>query len=352
MDRRAFLITGGGAAVAAASVPGSPLQAAEPPVPALRADATVLRLAMDWPDTAGGPADDVHRLARRITVMTDGRVGIDIVAGSEPDADLRHGTADDDAGTHPAFAYFAGLPGGAGLDVHDFAHWLAVGGGQILWDDLSAGHGWVPLLAGHSGEAPPLWSTAPMATLGDFAGARICVPGLGADVVRALGAEPVALAQHELAAGLADGRVRAAEAGGLLSSLASGVARPAFHATGSGVNRHGTAFALKVRLSVWERLSQADQAIFSAAAAEAFQLSVAEARAHAHIARQVLETSFGVRFAPWPQDIAEAIDRVAEATVAHVAGHDAVAARIDHSYMAFRGAISGTSVPRRPASIA
>lgn len=345
MDRRAFLITSGGAAVAAASPPGAWAET-EAPLPALKADATVLRLAMAWPDTPQGPADSVRRLARRIAVMMDGRLGIEVVPGGAPDADLLAGTAHDLAGHHPAFAYFAGLPGAAGLPAHDLAQWLSVGGGQMLWDDLAGTHGWVPLLAGHSGEAPPLWSHMPVTDLGTLAGARLAVPGLGADVARALGAEPATLPAGEVASALSDGRADAAECGGLLMSLAEGLGRAGRHATGDGVNRHGTASALFVRQGAWERLSTAERAIFTAAAAEEFQLSVAEARAHARIARQTLEVSFGVRFAPWPADVAEAIERLAEATVAHVAAHDAVAARIDHSYMAFRSALYGAAAPQ------
>lgn len=284
--------------------------------------------------------------------MTEGRFGFAVASLDERDADLRFGTAHELAAQHPAFAYFAGLPGAAGLSAHDLAHWLAVGGGQMLWDDLAAEAGWVPLLAGHSGEAPPLWSKAPIGSLGELAGLRIAAPGLGADVARALGAEPTPVPAGDVVAALEDGRIAAAEAGGPLQSLAAGVQRAAAHATGDGLNRHGTAHSFNVRLAVWERLSTAERAIFAAAAAEEFQLSVAEARAHERLTRDVLARSFGVRFSPWPGDIQDAIDRLAEATVAHVAAHDSVAARIDHSYMAFRGALSGTSTPPRPTPIA
>lgn len=359
MDRREFLITTGGAAVVAAAPAAAP-QAGEPAPPPEDArplaGATRLSLAMAWADTPQGPADSARRLARRIEAMTGGRTRIEIAASAgrpDAEADLVHGSPHDLARLHPAFAYFGGLPGMAGLGAQDFAHWLAVGGGQMLWDDLSAAHGWKPLLAGHSGETPPLWSREPVGRLADLAGRRVAAPGLGADVARALGAEPVQdLAPHEAARALADGSVFAAEVGGLLSSLASGVPRVARHATGQGLNGHGTAVALSVRLPVWEGLPDADKAILAAAAAEEFQVSLAEARAHAAIARRALEASFGVTFAPWPADVAEAIGRVAEATIAHVAGQDRIAARIDQSYMAFRSAVQGSAAPRRAAPVA
>jgi len=352
MDRRAFLITTGGVAVAAAS--GSAAEAgASADAPSPGSGATVLRLAMAWADTPQGPADSARRLGRRIAAMTQGRYRIELAPADAEDplsqADLLHGTAHDLAPLHPAFAYFAGLPGSGGLGATDLAHWIAVGGGQMLWDDLAGRHGWKPLLAGHMGEAPPLWSRRPIGALADLAGLRLSAPGLGADVARGLGAEastplPAAVL---LASRLADGSLDGAEAGGALASLAQGVAQDAPHATGTGFNAAGTALALHIRLAVWNRLSDADKAIFAAAAAEELQASMAEARAHERIARDVLSASFGVQFAPWPGDVADALERVAEATIAHVAGHDATAARIDQSYMAFRNAVSGSALPRR-----
>lgn len=352
MDRREFLITSSGAAVAAASA--TPVQAGDAPAPAagapLPGTVPLLRLAMPWTDRPQGPADGAHRLARRLEALTGGRYRIEIAAsvGSVPDhdAELALCPTHDFAPLHPAFAYFAGLPGSGGLGAQDLAHWIAIGGGQMLWDDLSRRHGWKPLLAGHLGEAPPLWSRQPIDGLSDLAGRRIAAPGLGGDVARALGAEAGdAPPLRDAAAALAEGTLFAAEAGGLMTSLALGLAGTAAYATGAGLNARGTALALNVRLALWKRLSDTDKAIFAAAASAELQLSLAEQRAHAGLARRVLEAR-GVRFAPWPADIAEALDRVAEATIAHVAGRDEIAVNIDQSYVAFRNLLSETSTPR------
>lgn len=351
MDRREFLISSGGAAVAAASPAAAQTEAAPERAAREHEADNLVRLSMPWADAPHGPADSARRLARRIEVMTDGRYRVEVQTagdGVQGDADLVHGSAHDHALLHPAFAYFAGLPGSGGLAPQDLAHWIAVGGGQMLWDDLAGRHGWKPLLAGHGGDAPPLWSLRPINGLGDLAGQRIAAPGLAADVARALGAEAHEVrAPETAAAALADGSAHAAETGGLMTSLVSGIAASASHATGTGLNGHGTALSLNVRLSLWDRLSEADKAIFAACAAEEFQVSLAEQRVHEGMARRVLEGSNGVRFAPWPADVAEALDRVAEATIAHVAGRDELALRIDQSYMAFRSMLSGTPVPRR-----
>lgn len=355
MDRREFLITTGGAAVAATSpIAAHATDSGAATQTVHETGARVLRLSMPWADTPQGPADSLRRLVRRFESMTEGRYRVEILVqdqGFAADADLVHGAAHDFAGLHPAFAYFAGLPGSSGLGAQDFAHWISVGGGQMLWDDLAGQHGWKPLLVGHSGDAPPLWSRQAIGGLGDLAGQRISAPGLGADVARALGAEAVSVGPGDIAAAIQDGRVFAAETG-LMTSLASGVARTAHFATGTGLNGRGTALSLHVRLSVWESLPEHDRAILTAAAVEEYQASLAEARAHEYVARRALAASFGITFAPWPSDVAEAIDRVAEATIAHVAGQNALAARIDQSYMAFRSALQGTMPSKRAPGLA
>ena len=349
MDRREFLITTSGAAVVASTAASTVAGATEPEIaaPSVVGTRRTLELSMPWSDDGKGFGDSARRLARRIEALTDNRYRIEIheaqPAGTA--TDLAHGTAHDFAVHHPAFAYFAGLPGIHGLPAQDFATWLTVGGGQMLWDDLAAEVGVKPLLAGHSGAPPPLWSTAPLAGLSDLAGRKIYAPGLGVEVARALGAEVVSIDARNVSAGMADRSVDIAEWGGMLVSMAAGIPTHARYATGTGFSTAGTALALHVSLSVWNGLPSVDKAALEAATLQEFHASCAEARAHDAIARKTLISRFGVAFTSFPPDIADAVKRVADATVAHVAGRDAKSKRIDASYMAFRTAITDTESP-------
>jgi TRAP-type mannitol/chloroaromatic compound transport system substrate-binding protein len=349
MDRREFLITTSGAAVVASTAATTVAGATEPEIaaPSVTGTLRTLRLGMPWRDDGKGFGDSARRLARRIEALTDSRYRIEIhdaqPAGTA--TDLAHGTAHDYAAHHPAFAYFAGLPGIHGLAAQDFATWLTVGGGQMLWDDLAAEVGVKPLLAGHSGAPPPLWSAEPLTGLPDLAGRKICAPGLGAEVARALGAEVVSTRASDVATHMADRSIDIAEWGGMLVSMAAGIPAHARYATGTGFNTAGTALALHVSLSVWNGLPSVDKAALEAATLQEFHASCAEARAHDAIARKTLALRFGVEFTPFPSDIADAVKRVADATVAHVAGRDAKSKRIDASYMAFRTAIADTQAP-------
>jgi TRAP-type mannitol/chloroaromatic compound transport system substrate-binding protein len=345
MDRRAFLKTTGAAAAAATSAASASVVSASAALasPAAVSGIRDLTLGMPWPDNGQGFGDSGRRLARRIEAVFEGRVRVAISESSKssPDGfDLVHGTAHDWASAHPAFAYFAGLPGKAGLGARDLEAWLAVGGGQALWDELALDAGWKPLLAGHSGAAPAIWSKRPWRALSEFSGARVFAVGLGADVARALGAEPVSLSISEIVSGLSAESLQFAEWGGALQSLAAGFHKPATHATGSGLNGFGTALSLSVRLPVWDSLTESDRSRLSSAVAEEFRDSVNEAQAHEAVVREVLANTYGVKFPSFTDEIGAAISRVADATVAHLSAFDVRSARIDRSYMAFRSTTS------------
>jgi TRAP-type mannitol/chloroaromatic compound transport system substrate-binding protein len=328
MDRRDFLKVSGAAAVTAGA--GAVKAQAAPPI---LPGATELRLAT--PGQSDLPGFGPDRLARRIELATGGRYRI-VLNGSGPDADLTFADTGGQLNRHPAFAVFAGLPLAQGLDPATLQTWLAVGGGQMLWDDLAAGFGFKPLVAGHTGASAGLWATRRLEAVSDLSGARLHVDGLAADVVRALGATPMHLAAADLRSALAEGRIDAAEHLGPLAEVAPDLQPLAGRLYHPGLNGNGAVLSLDVRKQAWDGMGAADQAIFEACAAEAYQLSLAEAQAHALIAAQVVTP------AKWPvrnalgRGLGDALESAARDVVAGVAGHDLDARRILDSYQAFR----------------
>lgn len=352
MDRREFLKSTGAAAAAGATATASTAASAAQPAlaaPHLSKGLKELLLASPWPGETTGLADQASRLARRIEIATNRRYRVRLMpcrtGGLEAvmmaDADLYHGTEHHHLGFHPAFAFFAGLPFFTGLDAPDLEAWLTVGGGQELWDELAGEFNVKPMLAGHTGRWPGLWSRRAIDSLADLAGAPVCVMGLGRDVMRGIGADPVVVSSADIAPALDSGEIAAAEWGGALQSLAAGLPQVAKHLTGFGINTSGTAISFGVRASLWARMDAADRAIFEAAAAAEYRLALAEARAHEFMVRELFVDTFGVSLAPFPDDVSGALSRVADAVVAHVAGHDEQAQAINASYMAFRRAVSG-----------
>lgn len=344
MDRREFLRTSGGVAAAAVAAGSAAAASEQPDEGASRAaeDATVLRLAMPWPDDGKGFGDSARRLARRIEAATAGRYRIDIIEGVPSGieavrsgaADLYHVTEHHNVGLHPAFAYFAGLPWQASLSASDLESWLLVGGGQALWDGLAADFGVKPLLAGHTGPAA-LWSTRPLETLADVAGARIHATGLAAGVLKGIGAEPVPLAPQEIKGALASGALVAAEYGGEIAAMSLGLPEAAPRAYATALTAAGSALSLGIGQALWERMSEADKAAIAAAAAEEVRVTLAEARSLREPIAIAMTSRFGVERPALGADIRDAIARIGNAVVAHAAGFDATASRINASYMGF-----------------
>ena len=343
MDRRSFLKTTGGAAAAAAAAGTATASAAnEISSPSLRPDAKVLRMAMRWPDDGKGFGDSARRLARRIEAASGGHfriehveasnTGIDAIAAG--DADLYHGTEHDHVGHHPAFAFFAGLPWTGSLAANDMQAWLMAAGGSTLWDDLAAEFGVKAFVAGHTGPAL-LWSKTPLDSLAAVTGKKIFAMGLGAGVVHGIGAEPADLAPNQIKNALQSGTVAAAEYGGILAAMSMGLPEVAPVATATPLNGSGTAMSLSISKALWEKLGETEQGALAHAAAEEYATTIAEERAHRAPVMSALEDRFGVKQHVLATDIRGAMDRVGSVVVAHAAGHDEKAARINASYMSF-----------------
>lgn len=310
-----------------------------------------LRLVTSWPDDIAGVGGSAARLARRIETLTGGRYRVHVETGRAGGlAAVTAGVADfahvvhEPSDLHGGFAFFAGLPGYTGLAAHDFDAWIAVGGGQDLWDDLAAEFGFKPLFAGHTGRSAGLWSAGPIDGLAAISGKRIAAGGLLRDVVRGMGAEPVTIDAGRLPAMLREGEVFATEGIGTEAGLALGLAPVTKVISAPGLVPRGSAVTLAVRLPVWERMSDADQAIVSACAAEEVRVTLAEARALKRTLRRVLVENHAIGFGRLPQGFLGVRNSVSEAVVAHVAASDARAARINASYMAFRHAVAGAPV--------
>ena len=126
---------------------------------------------MPWADGVAGPADQAHRLCRRIATMSDGRIRVvpsfaiadGLAAVRAGDADLYFASEHDSRRAsrlrllrRPARRSRPGSP-------QHLQAWVAVGGGQALWDELAGDVGIKPLLAAHTGSrsscCPPSAST-------------------------------------------------------------------------------------------------------------------------------------------------------------------------------------------------
>ena len=345
MDRREFLKSTGAAAAAATTA--TAVAETTLAAPAVAKGLQQLRLAMPWADGVAGPADQAHRLAQRIASMSGDKIRLvpsfgvvnGLAAVRAGEADLYFASAHDNLDAHRGLAYFAGLPGDLGLTPNHLQSWIALGGGQALWDELSGDLGIKPLLAAHTGSRTLMLAMERIDTMSALTGRKAYVEGLARDVARGLGLEPVSMAPAELAGAMQRGYLLAAECGGAITSYALGLHAVAPYATGTSINRNGTALSLGIARTLWDRLGESDQAMVAAAAAAEYQLSLAEEEAHRPM---LYPDPAPERIWPLAAELSHAIRRVADAVVAHTGGADAQSRRINDSYAAFRSSVQGS----------
>lgn len=229
MSRRKFLAAAG--AVAAASTF---------PRPAISQGVRQLKLVMTWPKNAPGLGTSAQRMAKRITELSGGKLQIKVFGAGElvppfesfdavssGNADMYHAVEYYWQGKSKAFNFFATVPYRlTGAESHA---WMEFGGGQKLWDELSAGFNIKPFPVSSSGTQMGGWFRKPLNSLDDLAGLKMRMPGLGGQVLRQLGVTVVNVPVGEIFSSLQSGAIDATEWVGPWQDLAFGFYKVAKH---------------------------------------------------------------------------------------------------------------------------
>ena len=153
MQRRRFLKTSAGAALAAGSLSG----------PAL-ADANKFKWKMitTWPPNFPVFQLGVERFAKDVRQISSGRLTIQVYAGgelvppfetfeavSQGTAEMGHGASYYWAGKVPAAQFFCTVP--FGMNAQQMNAWMYSGGGHDLWREVYSDFNLVPFPAGNTG---------------------------------------------------------------------------------------------------------------------------------------------------------------------------------------------------------
>jgi len=131
------------------------------PAPAIAQGTRELNLVTSWPKGFPGLGTSADRLVRRIAEISGGRLKVNMFAAGEMVgafevfdavsagvADMYHSAEYYWVDKSPAFAYFCTVP--YGLTANELNSWIYWGGGQELWDELSAQYGIKALLASNT----------------------------------------------------------------------------------------------------------------------------------------------------------------------------------------------------------
>src|SRR5262245_11888997 len=174
------------------------------PTPMIAQGVRQLKMVTDWPGGTPGLHTSAVRLAQTIGAATGGRIKIEVFpAGSlvrafetfdavgAGVADMYHSFEGYFEGRSRALHFFAAVP--FGLTADELLAWVRYGGAQELWDALSAQFNVKPLLCTSTGCQMGGWFVREVNSPDDYKGLRYRMGGLGAEVLRRLGAVAVTL---------------------------------------------------------------------------------------------------------------------------------------------------------------
>jgi TRAP-type mannitol/chloroaromatic compound transport system substrate-binding protein len=336
MDRRRFL-TRSGTVVAAATTVATP---------AIAQGVRELKMVTSWPKGFPGVGTSAERLGRSITALTGGRLKVQVFAAEElvkplevfdavsaGVADMYHSADYYWEKQSPAFSFFAAVP--VGFTADEMAAWINWGGGQALWDELGGGFNIKGLLALNTGVQMGGWFTKEVKGPESYVGLRYRMPGLGAAVLRRLGAIVVNLPVGEIAGALKSGALDASEWIGPWNDMALGLQKVSKFYYYPGFHEPGSAAALGTNKKLWEGLSADDRNAITTAANAEYTLSLAEFNANNAKSLEQLSQDTSIEIRKFDDSLLQALGKASGEVLADAAQKDTLTRRVYDSYISF-----------------
>jgi TRAP-type mannitol/chloroaromatic compound transport system substrate-binding protein len=335
MKRRKFLYaaTAGGALAAL-------------PAPAISQGIRELKMVTSWPKGLPGLGTSAERLGRAITAITGGRLKVQVFGAGELvsafevfDAvsrgvvDMYHSAEYYWEKRSPAFNFFAAVP--FGFTADELAAWLHWGGGQQLWDELSAGFDIKPLPSSNTGAQMGGWFTKEVKGPESYRGLRYRMPGLGGEVLRRLGAVVVNLPGGEISAALKSGAIDASEWVGPWNDIVLGLHKASNFYYYPGFHEPGTMLSLGINKRLWDGLSAEDRSAITTVANAEYTLSLAEFNANNAKALDQLSQDKSIELRSFDDSLLQALGKASGEVVADTGLKDPLTRRVYESYTKF-----------------
>lgn len=345
MIKRRNLLGAGllGVGSAAASF-ANPEKAAEIGAPAISRNRRRLNMVTTWPDGLPGLGEAAVRVAQRISDMSDGLIEVKVYpagtlvpafesfdAVANGSADMYHGAEYYWTAKSTAYPFFTAVP--FGMTAQEIMGWIDFGGGQKLWDELSAQFGIKSFQAANTGHQMGGWFRKEINSLDDLVGLQMRIPGQGGDVLRALGGSAKALPGGEIYQALQTGNIDATEWVGPWNDYSLGFYREAPYYYGPGFHEPGASLAVGMNLRVWEGMTTGEQAIIKAACESVNHTSLGEFTHFNSVYLDILQREHNVQLRSFPDDVVKAMGEAAS-DVRRDSGKDGIEKRIYESFEA------------------
>jgi len=243
-----------------------------------KAKKVTLKLATSWPAHFPIMGTGVDSFAKRCFELSGGSLEIKIFpknilvpalqvfdSCSAAQIDAFHSGVYYWKGKNPAFSIFGGMP--LGLTSEEMITWLKFGGGYELWREMYGKFNLYPLIGGTTGPQMGGWFKKEINSLADLKGLKMRIPGLGGEVMKKLGVNPVLLPAGEIYTALERGTIDATEWVGPALDRMMGFDKAADYYY-TGWHEPGSILEITFNKARWEKLSDEHRAIITAASEE------------------------------------------------------------------------------------
>src|SRR5436190_3912121 len=275
--RRRDILAGAGSLAAGATL--------SLPAPAIAQGRRELKMVTDWPEGLPGFYPSAVRFAQTVEAATGGRIKIQVfLAGrfvgpletfdavGAGVADMYHTYEGYFEKKSSSLHFFAAIP--YGFTADELFAWVQYGGGQELWDALSAQFNVKSLLCTSTGCQMGGWFAREVNSPEDLKGLRYRMGVPGAEVLRRLGAIVVTLPGGEIMPALKSGAIDGSEWNGPWLDMAFGLHKAAGYYYYPGFHEPGTNLAVGINRAVWDSLAPSDRQIIEAMAACEYERSL------------------------------------------------------------------------------
>jgi TRAP-type mannitol/chloroaromatic compound transport system substrate-binding protein len=315
--------------------------------PAISQGIRELKMVTSWPKGLPGLGTSAERMARSITAASNSRLQVKVFGAGElvsafeafdavsaGVAEMYHSAEYYWEAKSPGFSFFAAVP--FGFTADEMAAWVHFGGGQALWDELSATFNIKGLLSTNTGVQMGGWFTKEVQGPESYAGLRYRMPGLGGEVLRRLGAVVVALPGGEIIPALKSGAIDASEWVGPWNDMLLGLNKVSKYYYYPGFHEPGTVLSTGVNKKTWDSFSAEDRNLISMVAAAEYTTSLAEFNANNGKALKVLSEDKSIEIRKFDESLLRALGKASQDVLAEVGQKDPITKRIYESYTAFR----------------
>jgi TRAP-type mannitol/chloroaromatic compound transport system substrate-binding protein len=344
-QRRKFIATAGGmVAAAATAIVEAPSVIAQPKIQ--------WRMSTAWTAALDVYQGAAQRLAKAVEEMSGGRFRIDVFpagqimeafdcfdAASQGRIEAFHAAGIFWDAKEPAAQWFTTVP--FGMNPEGMAAWFYQGGGLKLWEQSYAPFDLVPRPGNQSGPEMAGWFRKKIATMADYKGLKMRIPGLGGKVVARAGAIVVTLPASQIYGALERGVIDTSEYLGPYDDMILGLHKTARYYYYPGWHQPGTTTEFVFNKKAYDGLPVDLRRTLDHAAAAVQVYGLAQFHARNAMALQKLDTEFKgkVEVLPLPTSMLRDLRKLAAEVVREESEKTPMARKVHASFTKFQALI-------------